>query len=61
MSALLFLELQLKTSYFTQIGRHRVIESRAASGVGPDSDHKPEHIVSTSWLTNLTSCPGHDS
>ena len=57
MSALLVLELLLKERYCTQVGRHRVIETRAASDVEPESDHKPEHVVST----NMTSCPGHNS
>jgi len=60
LSVLLVVELQLKERYFTQIGRHHVIETRAASDVEPDLDHKPEHVVSTSWLTNMTSCPGDD-
>lgn len=58
LAALLVLNLLLKERYFTQIRRHRVIETRAASDVDPDPDHKPEHVVSTSWL-NMTSCPGH--
>ena len=61
LSALLVLELLLKERYFTQIGRQRVVGTRAASDVEPDSDHKPEHVVSTSWLTNMKSCAGHDS
>lgn len=61
LSVLLVLKLLLKERYFTQIGRHRVKESRAPSHVEPDSDHKPEHVVSTSWLRNMKSCPGDDS